>query len=171
MELGVEDGDAGALGGEGVAVGARGALDQPVEAKAAQVVTHLRRAVGAAGESGDVPAKAFAGDAGSGVYDEAECTGQGHGALIPEAQPQLSGALCGRGPVTDLELGCRRCLSDVTGCVRDATEALGRASLKAEPVARRAIRSYEQITPSISRDSSVHLLCRALGTGSTVTDS
>ena len=33
-----------------------------------------------------MPAKALVGEAGDGVDDEAECTGQGHGALIPEAQ-------------------------------------------------------------------------------------
>ena len=33
-----------------------------------------------------MPAQAFAGEAGGGVDDEAERAGQGHGALIPEAQ-------------------------------------------------------------------------------------
>ena len=32
-----------------------------------------------------MPAKALVGEAGDGVDDDAECTGQGHGALISEA--------------------------------------------------------------------------------------
>ncbi len=40
-----------------------------------------------------MPAKALVGEAGDGVDDEAECTGQGHGALIPEAQGSGSLAL------------------------------------------------------------------------------
>jgi len=43
---GVEDGDADAIGGEGRGVRAGHSLDQAMEAEAAQVVTHLRRAVG-----------------------------------------------------------------------------------------------------------------------------
>src|SRR6266851_6062067 len=103
MELGVEDGDADALGGEGVAVGARRALGQAVEAQTAQVVAHLRGAVVAAEESGDMPAKAFAGEAGGGVDDEADRAGQGHGALIPEAQCSGSLALPYVGLVDALE--------------------------------------------------------------------
>ena len=57
MELGVEDGDADALGSHGVRVRPGGALDQPVETKATQVITHLRRAVVPAEESGHLPAR------------------------------------------------------------------------------------------------------------------
>ena len=40
-----------------------------------------------------MPAKAFVGEAGDGMDDEAECAGQGHGALIPEAEGSGSLAL------------------------------------------------------------------------------
>src|SRR5208282_1577584 len=105
MELGVEDGDADAVGRECVAVGARRALDQPVcvEAEAAQVVAHLPGAVAGAEESGDVPAKALASDAGDGMDDEAQGAGQGHGALIPEAKRSGSLALPYVGLVDALE--------------------------------------------------------------------
>ena len=103
MDFGVEDGDADALGREGVGVRAWRALDQPVEAEAAQVIAHLRGAVVSAEESGDVPAKALVGDAGGGVDDEAEGAGQGHGALIPEAQCSGSLALPYVGLVDALE--------------------------------------------------------------------
>ena len=77
MELGVEDGDSDPLGGEPVGVGARVTLDQTVEAEAAEVVAHLRRAVAVAEESGHLPAKALVGEAGDGVDDEAERAGNG----------------------------------------------------------------------------------------------
>ena len=103
LQLGVEDGDADALGGEGVGVGARCSLDEAVEAEAAQVVAHLRGAVVPAEESGHMPAKALVGEAGDGVDDEAERAGQGHGALIPEAQGSGSLALPYVGLVDALE--------------------------------------------------------------------
>jgi hypothetical protein len=37
-------------------------------------------------ESVNLPAKSLVGEAGDGVDDEAERTGQGHGVLIPQAQ-------------------------------------------------------------------------------------
>jgi alkylation response protein AidB-like acyl-CoA dehydrogenase len=40
-----------------------------------------------------MPAKALVGEAGDGLDDEAECTGQGLGAVIPEAQGSGSLAL------------------------------------------------------------------------------
>ena len=68
-------------------------FDEAVEPEAAEVVAHLRRAVVAAEESGHLPAKALVGEAGDGVDDEAERAGQGHGALIPEAERSGSLAL------------------------------------------------------------------------------
>ena len=50
-----------------------------------------------------MPAKALAGDAGGGVDDEAEGAGQGHGALVPEAQRSGSLALPYAGLVDALE--------------------------------------------------------------------
>jgi len=70
-------------------VGALLAGDQAVEAQATKVKGHLRGAVVPAEEFGHLPAKALVGEAGDGVDDEG--TGQGHGALIPEAQ--CSGSL------------------------------------------------------------------------------
>ena len=103
MELGVEDGDANPFGRERVVVGAWAAFDQSMEAEATQVVAHLRRAVVHTEESGHMPAKAFVGEAGDGMDDEAECTGQGHGALIPEAKRSGSLALMVEGLVDALK--------------------------------------------------------------------
>ena len=89
--------------GERVGVGAGLTLDQPMEAESAQVIAHLRGAVVPAEESGHLPAKALVGEAGDGVDDEAECTGQGHGALIPEAQRSGSLALMVEGLVDALK--------------------------------------------------------------------
>ena len=74
-----------------------------METEAAQVVTHLRRAVVLTEESGNIPAKAFVGEAGDGVDDRSECTGQGHGALIPEAKRPGSLALMVEGLVDALK--------------------------------------------------------------------
>jgi hypothetical protein len=72
VELGVEDGNADAFGRHGVRVRPRHALNQSVETESAQVITHLRRAVVTAEESGDMPAKAFVREAGDGMDDEAQ---------------------------------------------------------------------------------------------------
>ena len=64
-----------------------------MEAESAQVVGHLGGGVVAAEESGYLPAKAFVGEAGDGVDDKAEGAGQGHGALVPEAEGSGSLAL------------------------------------------------------------------------------
>ena len=81
----------------------RDPFDEAVEAEAAQVVGHLIGAVVPAEESGHEPAKALVGEAGDGVDHEAECAGQGHGALIPEAQGSGSLALPFVGLVDALE--------------------------------------------------------------------
>ena len=91
--LGVEDRDAYAFWCQGVGVRSSCSFDESVETKTAQVITHLRRAVVAAEESGNMPAKAFVREAGDGVDDKTKSTGQGHGALIPEAQGPGSLAL------------------------------------------------------------------------------
>jgi hypothetical protein len=69
VQLGVVDRDADAFGREVVGARARTAFDQAVEAEAAQVTTHLRRAVVPAEEPGDMPVKALVGEAGDGVDD------------------------------------------------------------------------------------------------------
>ena len=68
-------------------------LDKAVEAEPAQVVAHLGGAVVLAEEPGHLPAKALVGEAGDGVDDQAERAGQGHGALVPEAESPGSLAL------------------------------------------------------------------------------
>ena len=52
---------------------------------------HLVSAVAGAEQRGDKPAKALVGEAGAGVDDTAQGTGQGHGAYMSE--PQSSGPL------------------------------------------------------------------------------
>ena len=103
MELGVEHGDADAVGGEAVGVGVGDAFDEAVESEAAQVVGHLVGGVVGVEESGDEPAKALVGEAGDGVDDAAEGAGQGHGAWVPEAQGSGSLALPYVGLVDALE--------------------------------------------------------------------
>ena len=76
---------------------------QSVEPEAAQVVGHLVGAVVLAEQSGDEPAKAVVGEAGDDVDVGAECTGQGHGAWVPEAQGSGSLALPYVGLVDALE--------------------------------------------------------------------
>ena len=51
-----------------------------MEAQAAEVVAHLAGVVWLAEESGDVPAKAFVGEAGDGVQQDVQGAGQSHGA-------------------------------------------------------------------------------------------
>jgi hypothetical protein len=93
LQLGEEDGDPDAVRGGGVGVGARNALDQPVQAQAPQVVAHLVGAVVRPEESGNPPAKALVGEAGDGVDLQAKGAGQGHGAWVPEAKSPGSLAL------------------------------------------------------------------------------
>ena len=103
LELAVEDRDSDALRGEHVTVAAREPVDEPVQAQATQVVAHLTAAVVVAEQTGDVPAKALVAEAGDGVDERAEGTGQSHGAWIPEAQGSGSLALPCVGLVDALE--------------------------------------------------------------------
>ncbi len=57
-----------------------------------------------------MPAEAFVGEAGDGMDDEAECTGQGHGALIFEAKCSGSLAL----PCVGLVDALKECRADGT---------------------------------------------------------
>jgi hypothetical protein len=66
VDLGVEDGDADAVGGEGVAVGVGQAADEPGQAQPAQVVGHLSGAVVAAEQSGGQDTQVLVGEAGGG---------------------------------------------------------------------------------------------------------
>ena len=101
MELGVEDRDAGALWGERVGIGHGRSLDKPVQTRRRR--SSLRGVVVLAEEPGHLPAKALVGEAGDGVDDEAERAGQGHGALVPEAERSGSLALPYVGLVDALE--------------------------------------------------------------------
>jgi len=93
FELGGEDREADALLGGDVGVRVRDPFDQPVEAEATQVVGHLAPGVLRAEESGRQPGMALVGEADDGVDEKADCTGQGHGALVPEAHCSASLAL------------------------------------------------------------------------------
>ena len=86
LQLGVEDRDADALGGEDVGVAAGKAGDEPVEPQAAEVVTHLALAVVLAEVSGDEPAEALVGETGDRGKDVAQGAGQGYCSCVPEAQ-------------------------------------------------------------------------------------
>jgi len=132
----VEDGDADDPGGDDVGVGARHAADQAVEAKPMQVVADLRCRVVSAEESGHQPANALVGEGGDSVDDEAERPGQGHGALIPEAQASGSLALPVVGLVDALQerradgttlagsLDHKRTVVDLTGLVHKLVKVL-----------------------------------------------
>ena len=78
VDLGVGDGDADAIAGEGVVVGVWEAMDEAGQAQAAQVVGHLAGAVVAAEQSGDQGAQALVGETGCGEQRLAQCAGQGH---------------------------------------------------------------------------------------------
>src|SRR6185437_12461623 len=103
VELGVEDGDADALGGEDIAVAAGQALDESVQAQAAQVVAHVGAGVGVAEQSGDLPARTFVGEAGDGVDEWTKRAGQSHGAFVPETEGSGSLALPSVGLVDALK--------------------------------------------------------------------
>jgi predicted ATPase/class 3 adenylate cyclase len=90
VDLGVEDGDPDAIGGEHVPVGVREPADEPAEAEPPQVVGHLAGGVGAAEQPGDQDAQVLVGEAGCGEQCLAEGAGQGHDPRIAEPQ--------GRGP-------------------------------------------------------------------------
>lgn len=85
-----------------------------MEAEAAEVVGHLAGAVVPPEQPGDEPAKAVVGEAGDGVDEAAEGAGQGHGALVPEAQGSGSLALPYVGLVDALE-ECRADGTALTG--------------------------------------------------------
>ena len=78
VDLGVEDGDADAVGGRHIHVRAWLAADQALAAEATQAIRHLRRGIGAGEESGYLGTQAPIGEAGYGVDGDAECAGQGH---------------------------------------------------------------------------------------------
>jgi hypothetical protein len=86
VELGVEDGDADAVGGEGVAVAAGQPLDEPGQAQSPEVVGHLAGALVAAEQPGDHGTEALVGEAGRGEQRLAQGAGQGHDPRIAEPQ-------------------------------------------------------------------------------------
>src|SRR5262249_40981330 len=69
-----------------VRVGPRNAGNEPVKAKTAQVVAHLRGGVGGAEQAGDKGTKAPVIEAGDGMHGQTQSAGQSHDASIPEAQ-------------------------------------------------------------------------------------
>ncbi len=83
MDLGVEDCDALAVGGELVGVGVRTALDQPVAAEPGEVVAHLVDGVGGAEQLAHLGTQAPVGEP-QGVEPHAEGAEQGHDPRIAE---------------------------------------------------------------------------------------
>ena len=77
VDLGVEDGEGQAVGGQVVGVGVRAPGDQPVAAQPGQVVGGLGHGVGGAEQSGHQGAQAPVGDAGDGAQGDAQGAGQG----------------------------------------------------------------------------------------------
>lgn len=102
-QLGVEDGDADPVRGEGVGVLAGDALDEPVQPQAAEVVAHLALRVGLLEVAGDEWAQALGREAGDGTEDGAQGAGQGCRSFVPEAQRSGSLALLVIGRVDALE--------------------------------------------------------------------
>ena len=68
-------------------------MDEAVEPESSEVVAHLVLGVLVAEESGDVSAQALVGEAGDGVEDVVQSTGQSHGAGVAEAERSGSLAL------------------------------------------------------------------------------
>ena len=89
VDLGAEEGDAQPEGGEGVAVRAGHALDQVMQAEAAQIVGHRAARVGgevAAEQGGDVGAEVTVAEAGREVGEAAECLKQRQDAWVAELE-------------------------------------------------------------------------------------
>src|SRR5215472_8496703 len=93
----------GDIGGEDVAVLPLQALDQALEAEAAEVVGHLRPGVRIAEQAGYEGTEAPVGEAVDGVEANAEGADQSHGAFIPEAQGSGSLALMDGGQLDPLQ--------------------------------------------------------------------
>src|SRR6266704_1303897 len=86
VELGVEDREAPALGGEHVGVAAGQTADEALAAQAGQVVAHLVCRVGGAEQGGDLGAKAPVGEPDHAGEQDRQGAGQGHDPGIAEAQ-------------------------------------------------------------------------------------
>src|SRR6266498_191579 len=86
VELGVEDREAPALGGEHVGVAAGQTADEALAAQAGQVVAHLVGRVGGAEQGGDLGAKAPVGEPDHAGEQDRQGAGQGHDPGIAEAQ-------------------------------------------------------------------------------------
>jgi hypothetical protein len=77
VDLGVEDREPDAVGGQGVAVAVGDAGDQAVAAQPGKVVAGLVQAVGGAEQSGHQGAQALVGDVGDGEQRVGQGAGQG----------------------------------------------------------------------------------------------
>jgi hypothetical protein len=76
VDLGVEDGEGQAVGGQVVGVGVRAAGDQAVAGRPGQVLGGLGHRVGGAEQTGHQGAQAPVGDAGDGAHGVAEGAGE-----------------------------------------------------------------------------------------------
>ena len=84
VDLGVEDREAEAVGGEGIQVAVRDAGDEAVAGQAREVVTGLVDGVGGAEQAGHQGAQALVRDAGDGAQHVGEGAGQGHDSRVAE---------------------------------------------------------------------------------------
>ena len=153
VDLGVEDGDADAVRGEGVAVGVREAVDESGQAEAAEVVGHLAGAVVAAEESGDQDAEVLVGEAGCGEQCLAEGAGQGHDPRITEPQGRGPAPLRVHGGVRDPLKGWTRedtALAD-TFSIQDP--AVDRTGFRVKVVQVRQAGVAAQVTRALSEGS------------------
>src|SRR3954453_2662684 len=101
VDLGVEDRESEAGGGEVVGVGVRTAADDVVAAQPGQVVTGLDGGVAGVEQSGHQGAEAPVGDAGDGAQAVAECAGQGLDPRVAESHGWSPPPLRGGGGVRD----------------------------------------------------------------------
>ena len=85
MDLCVEDGEAGAVGGEGIGVGSGLSGDEAVESQSSQVVAHVVGGVVHVEQAGDEAPEVLVGEAGDGMDVGAERAGQGCDARMTEA--------------------------------------------------------------------------------------
>src|SRR6266516_5816260 len=101
VDLGVEDRQALAVGGQDVGVGVFDPADQVVEAQAAQVVGHLAGAVVCSEQPGGQGAQALVGQTAGAGQGEGQGAGQGHDPGLAEPQGRGPPAILGEGGLCD----------------------------------------------------------------------
>src|SRR6266567_5620089 len=110
VDLGVEVGEQQPVAGQGVAVAAGHAFDQPVTAQPGQVVAGLVHAVGAVQQAGHQGAQAPVGDAGDREQHGGDGAGQGLHSKVAEPQcGRLPAAVGDGGPGDPLDDWTHKC--------------------------------------------------------------